>query len=349
MERLHAKIITGIVMLFSIFICFVLPIKLNVFFKKRGERGQYYLDLLTCFAGGVFLAVYLIYMAPEARELVKENLMLPNNIAYPLPDVLIGLGFFLMLILNRIVVSLCHSFHKPKKAESSITNSSSRTSEQMTTQLYNNSKQNATVNVVIDNTSLDRVEFDPNSPYPLARRSSITDVAQQESMARSIVMMLALSFDSIFEGMTTGLKKTTMEVWVIFIGNFVHETIIAFCLGLQLVKNNDKKKLPVIIAAVAYAIMNPIGLAIATIFYELKNSGPELDLTSGLIQAIISGCFIYVTFCEILEGQLQHQTAYAKIISMLFGFAFLAAFAALPEEPSFIHNSFTNTTIPSVI
>ena len=336
MERLHAKIIVGVVMLFAIFICFVLPIKFSVFFKKRGDRGQYYLDLLACFAGGVFLAVYLIFMAPAVRDLLLENLMIPNNITYPLPDVLIGIGFFFMLILNRVVVSLCHTIKSKQKTNKAVTTSSSRTSELMSTELYNNDRNLSTADVIVDNSDLDKITvYDPNNPYPLARRSSITDVAQQDSLARSIVMMLALSLDSLFEGLTTGLKTTTIEVWAIFVGNLVHETVIAFCLGLQLIKTNDKRSFHVIIAAIAYSLMNPIGLAVATVFYELRETGPDLDLVSGLLQGITSGCFIYVTFCEILEGQLTHETAYSKILAMVLGFAFLSAFAALPGGSSY--------------
>uniref|UniRef100_T1EI29 Zinc transporter ZIP1 n=1 Tax=Helobdella robusta TaxID=6412 RepID=T1EI29_HELRO len=300
---MHAKIVAGVVMLFSILICFLLPIKLNVFFKKRGDKGQYYLDLLTCFAGGVFLAVYLIFMAPAVRDLILENLMIPNNISYPLPDVLIGVGFFLMLILNRVVVSF--------KSSTSI--------------CINNGQKLTSDSVIVDDSELDNIItiFDPNNPFPLARRSSITDVAHQDSAIRSVLMMLALSLDSVFEGLTTGLKTTTMEVWAIFIGNMVHETIIAFCLGLQLVKIYKNRKLPVIISAVAYSLMNPVGLAIATVCYESQGSGPTLDLISGFIQGVTSGCFIYVTFCEILEGQITHQMAYGKIFSMLAGFIIL--------------------------
>lgn len=350
MERLHAKIIAGVVMLVAIFICFVLPIKMSVFFKKKGDKGKYYLDLLACFAGGVFLAVYLIFMAPAVRDLILENLMIPNQITYPIPDVLIGAGFFLMLILNRIVVSLCHTFQSKKTSAPQLTSISSRNSEKMTTELCQNGIKTSSVDVIVDNTALDNIEkIDPNNPYPLARRSSIEDVAQQESVARGIVMMLALSFDSLFEGLTTGLKTTTVEVWAIFVGNLVHEAIIAFCLGLQLIKANGNKRLPVILAAVAYSLMNPIGLTVATIFYEWKNTGAELDLVSGLIQGITSGCFIYVTFCEILEGQLTHQTPYSKIISMVLGFIFLAAFSGIPGGSSYaLVDRVSNCTLPPI-
>lgn len=354
--------ISGVVMLFAILICFLLPIKLTVYFRRRGDNGQYYLDLLACFAGGVFLAAYLIFMAPAVRELLLENLMKPYAIEYPIPDMLIGIGFFILLLLNRVVVSLSkfskrRRHHHMKENDDDTRNGKSlTTSSSAATQLTTVSSNGTLLEplntgdyghtksveaaVGTDEFSIevafpeDEFPHDPNSPYPLPRRSSITDVAHQDSMTRSIIMMLALSLDSVFEGITTGLKTTTVEVWAIFIGNLVHETVIAFCLGLQLVRVHEKTT-PVVIAAVAYSLMNPVGLVFATAIYESIDADPRIDLVNGVLQALTSGCFIYVTFCEILEGQITHNTSYAKIASLFIGYVVLAAFAAVPGSSSY--------------
>lgn len=376
MERWHAKVISGIVMFFAILFCFLLPIKLTVYFRRRGDNGQYYLDLLACFAGGVFLAAYLIFMAPAVRELLLENLMIPYAIEYPIPDMLIGIGFFILLLLNRVVVSLS-KFSKRRRHRhmkendddvrngKSLTTSSSAAT-QLTTVSSNGTlleplnaedhghRKSVEAAVGTDEFSIevgipddgDDYPHDPNSPYPLPRRSSITDVAHQDSMTRSIIMMLALSLDSVFEGITTGLKTTTVEVWAIFIGNLVHETVIAFCLGLQLVRVHEKST-PVVMAAIAYSLMNPVGLVVATAIYESIDSDPRIDVINGVLQALTSGCFIYVTFCEILEGQITHKTSYAKIASLFTGFVVLAAFAAVPGSSSysFVTKAASNVTV----
>ena len=337
MERWHAKAITGVVMFFSILFCFLLPIKLSVFFRKKGDRGQYYLDILACFAGGVFLAVYLIFMAPAARDLILENLMIPNKVDYPIPDVLIGTGFFIMLIINRLAVSCNYLTRKNKSKKVLNIRADIHHSESGTNSVANSSKPSSENFDLADNREIVATEIlsDSNNPYPLARRSSINDVAHQETVVRSMVMMLALSLDSVFEGLTTGLKTTIIEVWAIFIGNMVHETIIAFCLGLQLIKTHEDRKMNVVWAAFLYSLMNPLGLLVATAFYETRGASSNLDLTSGIIQGLTSGCFIYVTFCEILEGQLTHHTSYAKILSMVVGFIIMAAFASIPGSSSY--------------
>jgi zinc transporter ZupT len=244
MERWHAKVIAGVVMLIAILICFLLPVKLTGFFLRKGNRGQYYLDLLACFAGGVFLAAYLIFMAPSVRELLIVNLMRPYSIEYPLPDMLIGIGFFVLLLLNRTVILFSKMSKRLLKKErhsngDSIVEKSFVPTEaescqptidapQLETENGNGivltiCRSDTTASILDKDTYVVPVEaeecFEHNchtkSPYPLPRRSSITDVAHQDSTVRSIVMMLALSLDSVLEGVTTGLKTTVLEVRVL--------------------------------------------------------------------------------------------------------------------------------------
>jgi len=234
MERWHAKVISGFAMFVIMLICFLLPIKLSGFFRRRGDRGQYFLDLLGCFAGGVFLAAYLIFMAPSVRQLLLENLMQPNGIEYPIPDMLIGVGFFILLVINRVVITMSKVSKrrskrlKQPKELTSLPNNAAGDCQHEPDQKENTNggihsvlrSDTATGLVENDDTHID---VDPDdledacpvhshNPYPLPRRSSITDVAKQDSTVRSIVMMLALSLDSILEGITTGLKTTVIEV-----------------------------------------------------------------------------------------------------------------------------------------
>jgi len=216
-------------------ICFLLPIKLSGFFRRKGDRGQYFLDLLGCFAGGVFLAAYLIFMAPSVRQLLLENLMQPNGIEYPIPDMLIGVGFFILLVINRVVITMSKvskrrskrvkqpkelttlpnkaagdCYHEPDQKEN--TNGSIHSVLRSDTATGLVETDDTHIDVDPDDLEEDACPVHANNPYPLPRRSSITDVAKQDSTVRSIVMMLALSLDSVLEGITTGLKTTVIEV-----------------------------------------------------------------------------------------------------------------------------------------
>jgi len=239
MERWHAKVISGVAMFVTILVCFLLPIKLTGFFRRRGDKGQYFLDLLGCFAGGVFLAAYLIFMAPSVRQLLLDNLMQPNGIEYPIPDMLIGVGFFILLVINRIVITMSKvskrrtkRLKQPKElTELPTTGAGDYQHEPVQKETTNGSIHSVlrsdTATGLVEN-DVTCIDIDPddledacpvhaNNPYPLPRRSSITDVAKQDSTVRSIVMMLALSLDSVLEGITTGLKTTMIEVGTVVI------------------------------------------------------------------------------------------------------------------------------------
>lgn len=179
-----------------------------------------------------------------------------------------------------------------------------------------------------------------STEVPLRRSQTIVDLgsSSQKANLRSVVMMLALSLDSILDGMTIGLKQTTVEIWAIFIGIIVHESVIAFCLGLQLVRLNPGSLPPVIASCVVYSLMNPIGVLIATTVYETMENEPGVEIANGVLQAIISGCFIHIIFYEILEGHVTQDTSISKILAIFVGYAFLSAFAAIPGD-SYVYST----------
>ena len=105
MERWVAKVIALYGILIVMLVSSLLPIKVSGYFAKKGEKGKYILSCMTVFGGGVFLSTYLLHMAPEVRELLEEHLMEPNDIGYPLPELIIGGGFFLVLLMEKVIYS----------------------------------------------------------------------------------------------------------------------------------------------------------------------------------------------------------------------------------------------------
>ncbi len=84
------------------------------------------LDIMTCFGGGVLFGTYLITMTPEVRMLLEHGVS--HDIDYPLPEVLTGLGFFMMLFVEKLVHHL--SSHEEKsEGSASICKTDSQTVE----------------------------------------------------------------------------------------------------------------------------------------------------------------------------------------------------------------------------
>jgi zinc transporter ZupT len=106
MKPLDAKIISTFLIVFVIEVAILLPIKVSEAFAKRAEFGRHVLGCMYCFSGGMFFGTYLMFMAPEVRHLLESSIMKPNNIYYPIPELITGLGFFMCLYISKIVITI---------------------------------------------------------------------------------------------------------------------------------------------------------------------------------------------------------------------------------------------------
>ncbi|XP_063420713.1 zinc transporter ZIP1-like [Mytilus trossulus] len=75
-----------------------------------------------------------------------------------------------------------------------------------------------------DNTTLGRPSAGQNKMSPAEMHASQTD----NSVFRSILLILALSLHSIFEGLAVGLQTETSSILKIFTGLVIHTGVISF-------------------------------------------------------------------------------------------------------------------------
>ena len=79
---------------------------------------------------------------------------------------------------------------------------------------------------------------------------------------------------------------------------------------------------------------------------EVNDESEGMDLVNGIMQAIATGSFIYVTFFEILSEEISHTSATkARLGFLLLGFILMALLALIPEESSDDSDSSIATTI----
>lgn len=149
---------------------------------------------------------------------------------------------------------------------------------------------------------------------------------------RSIILILALSLHRIFEGMSIGLQHSVTNVASLFGAVMCHETVIGFSLGLQFVKSGFALRRLVVTSVVCSCIM-PVGVLIGLAMTEFGRTSDTVDIANGLLQAIAMGTFIYVTFFEILQEEVDPEdTSLAKIVFIAIGFTLMALLDLIPEE-----------------
>lgn len=151
---------------------------------------------------------------------------------------------------------------------------------------------------------------------------------------RSLILILALSLHRIFEGMTIGLQHTVTNVVSLFGAVMCHEMVIGFSLGLQFVRSGFALRRLVITSIVCSLIM-PLGVLIGIVMTEIESASGNIDIANGILQAIAMGTFIYVTFFEILQEEVDSEdTSLGKIVCIAAGFALMALLNLIPEGPA---------------
>ena len=71
---------------------------------------------LMCFGGGVFLGTFLLHMLPEVTDILQTSLIQPHNIKYNLAELLVGIGFFMILFVEEFV-KVCRKIRTKRSAK----------------------------------------------------------------------------------------------------------------------------------------------------------------------------------------------------------------------------------------
>lgn len=426
MERWVAKFLALIGTFVLPLICTVLPYKVSDWLARRDNGGQHLLSYLMCFGGGIFFGTYLLHMGPEVRKIFHDAVLVPYGIDYPLADLFVGVGFFVVLFAEKVVLRWnkrrlarkrsrmpCMINKRNSQQLDSISGrcarSQSKPCDECRAGLPCSGNNEGNVhsagrsfddNVKIDegivklmtvddieDLDLDVCKFQNECPLSGtggccadAAREELTEREKQiivsmkvdekvteehtddgqhghhHHATRSIILILALSLHRIFEGMSIGLQNSVQSVAHLFVAVMCHEMVIGFSLGLQFVKSRLNLRRLLVTSLICSAIM-PLGVAFGTAMTESGHQSNSLDVANGILQAIAMGTFIYVTFFEILQEEVDPEdTSIGKIVFIALGFVMMALLDLIPEEQvtgslattiSFIHGSESVTDLYS--
>ena len=328
----------------------------------------------------MFFGTFMLHMMPEVREILEHALIKPNEMEYPFAEFLMATGFFVVLLIEKFALSVHAKVqdHKAKKCqdcpfvaaqcgeEECIPNANGKKSVEVVDVADLRSKMPNVTEEPCDceenGCESETKKFNSCDPQIIAEEKREPEPELQEDQgdvshhaSRSLVLVIALSLHRIFEGMSIGLKYTTLGVWNLCIAILCHETVIGFSLGLQFVRNRFSDKRNLIYCCLVSLIM-PLGVAIGTLLVETGGKGTNitLDIVNGVLQSISTGTFIYVTFFEILQDEITHADHdMGKVLSLIVGFGVMAALSIIPEPTEVLPvipngNSSLHLTTPGV-
>lgn len=153
------------------------------------------------------------------------------------------------------------------------------------------------------------------------------------SMLRSIVLLLALSFHSVFEGVAVGLQDSVTDVLRICTALSIHKLILAFSLGLSLTRSGRLSVATILRSCLIFCSMSPLGIAIGILVTDLTDGNERVTLlVNGTMLGIACGTFLYVVFFEIVPREFAavseeepvvvagKASGLLKVLVMILGF-----------------------------
>ncbi|XAR55264.1 hypothetical protein NMG60_11035291 [Bertholletia excelsa] len=194
----------------------------------------------TQFAGGVFLGIALMQFLSDSDE-AFENLTARS---YPFAFMLASVGYLLAMLADFVVVSV-YGKHSPSDSEGFTVQGST----QQRKSIYRAGTSQSQIQV--------EDEIDHFTKALLFRVISFGD---------SVLLITALCFHSVFEGIAIGVADTKARTWRALWTVTLHKVFTAIAMGISILRMIPDHPLVSCIAyAFAFAISCPVGVAIGIV------------------------------------------------------------------------------------
>lgn len=321
------------------------------------------LSFLMCFGGGILLATCFVHMLPEVRHtFVRAHISQVNSTTnnhdnegsdFPTAEFVMCCGFFLIYLLEEIIHSCIDSSHRhnesPEVLPQVITCHHSRANS---FSIYKNEKHNVMQKLIpkkgrshknkdhcvgygstipCQNPSHEKPANESNQLDCQIHVDTIINCETQvgiTSYFRSLMIVTALSFHSLFEGLAIGLSNTTTAVWQLLFAVAIHKFVISFAVGLEIYAetfNLTKVSLYMFI----FSMGSPIGIIVGA-FAKLQVT----LIIDAVLNGIATGSILYIVFFEVLTKE-RHSSKLGRhfqLFGILCGFSVMVSLQLLTNH-----------------
>jgi zinc transporter 1/2/3 len=157
-----------------------------------------------------------------------------------------------------------------------------------------------------------------------------TPVSAASSVGDSILLIVALCFHSVFEGIAIGVAETKSDAWKALWTVCLHKIFAAIAMGIALLRIIPNRPfLSCASYAFAFAISSPVGVAIGIII-DQTTQGEIADWIYAISMGIACGVFIYVSINHLLSKGYTPQkpalvdTPNYRFLAVFLGVAVIA-------------------------
>ncbi|XP_029646596.1 zinc transporter ZIP1-like [Octopus sinensis] len=360
------KVILLIALFVVTVVCGFLPVKLVSYSQRQTAQGgttrqsnrkryKHVFSCLSCFSAGVFLATCLLDLFPDVRQNLSDVLVLYEvHTGFPVPEFVMVFGLFIILITEQIVLEF-----KEKHLEQADTDKKPLLHQAKRKQIEEDAlsfKSDLTISGIEDDVSRfreyqtqvstsdiedsfsDSVSEDSHYHQHHQHNHNYhdhnTSKGHSQSVLRSILLTVALSLHSIFEGLAIGLARKETNILTITSAIILHKCTLSLSLGINL--SHSKLHYGSIIRSLLFfSLAAPIGIGIGILIIDLWDSLTS-SLIQGLLQGIACGTFLYITFFEIFPSEFNNNKGrrLCKVLFVLFGFSVVCIIMFLNAEPA---------------
>ncbi|CAL1526813.1 unnamed protein product [Lymnaea stagnalis] len=141
---------------------------------------------------------------------------------------------------------------------------------------------------------------------------------------RAFLLLAALSFHTVFDGLAVGLQTKASNIWEMFAAICIHKSLVALCLGMQLFLVYKSRPVKAFFWVFVFSLISPIGVGLGMILTSGHMNMLAEGLVSWVLQAVATGTFIYVTFFEILWEELLEKRGLLRLCLVIAGFGGMA-------------------------
>ncbi|XP_073924552.1 zinc transporter ZIP2 isoform X2 [Castor canadensis] len=210
------------------------------------------------------------------------------HVEYPYGELIISLGFFLVFLLESLALQCC-----PGAAGGS---------------------------------TVQEEEWGGSHSFGFHSHPPLPSSSPSRGPFRALILLLSLSFHSVFEGLAVGLQTTVAATIQLCVAVLAHKGLVVFGVGLRLVKLGTGSQWAAS-SILSLALMSPLGLALGLTVATGDSEGGQ-GLAQAVLEGVAAGTFLYVTFLEILPRELAGPGApLAKWGCMAAGFTLMAVVA----------------------
>lgn len=224
------------------------------------------------FSGGILLATCFIHMIPEVREELMKGL--EDKYQFPYAETLVCIGFFTVFVIEESVKHMLLSKPSHKLVKKSGALISSKLNEmsaiEITGKNHDDRDKEAAANADMSGDSNGNglsVGVAASNGLMLEMNSMMREDMNEcnnntkNTSARNLrnfLLITALSFHSVMEGLAIGLAIDVADVWYLFLAVTIHECTILLCIGMEMVASCPSAS-TVIIYIVVFALVSPAG------------------------------------------------------------------------------------------